>query len=90
MKLPLYQLDAFTRRLFGGNPAAVVLLDAWLPDGVLAAIAAENNLAETATLMQSAPEPPPCVDRVRLSRGRVRTPPVRDGRWGYRPFFRRD
>jgi predicted PhzF superfamily epimerase YddE/YHI9 len=48
MKLPLYQLDAFTSRLFGGNPAAVVLLDAWLPDAVLAAIAAENNLAETA------------------------------------------
>lgn len=48
MKLPLYQLDAFTSRLFGGNPAAVVLLDAWLPDSVLAAIAAENNLAETA------------------------------------------
>jgi len=48
MKLPVYQLDAFTSRLFGGNPAAVVLLDAWLPDGVLAAIAAENNLAETA------------------------------------------
>lgn len=48
MKLPLYQLDAFTNRLFGGNPAAVVMLDEWLPDGVLAAIAAENNLAETA------------------------------------------
>lgn len=48
MKLPLYQLDVFTQRLFGGNPAAVVLLDAWLPDRVLAAIAAENNLAETA------------------------------------------
>jgi predicted PhzF superfamily epimerase YddE/YHI9 len=29
MKLPLYQLDAFTRRLFGGNPAAVVLLEQW-------------------------------------------------------------
>jgi len=48
MKLPLYQVDAFTKRLFGGNPAAVVLLDEWLPDSVLAAIAAENNLAETA------------------------------------------
>ncbi|MPY88927.1 MAG: PhzF family phenazine biosynthesis isomerase [Luteitalea sp.] len=48
MKLPLYQVDAFTGRLFGGNPAAVVLLEAWLPDEVLAAIAAENNLAETA------------------------------------------
>ena len=48
MKLPLYQVDAFTDRLFRGNPAAVVLLDDWLPDETLAAIAAENNLAETA------------------------------------------
>jgi PhzF family phenazine biosynthesis protein len=48
MKLPLYQVDAFTGRMFGGNPAAVVLLDDWLPDSALAAIAAENNLAETA------------------------------------------
>lgn len=48
MKLPIYQVDAFTSRLFAGNPAAVVLLDEWLPDATLAAIAAENNLAETA------------------------------------------
>jgi PhzF family phenazine biosynthesis protein len=48
MKLPIYQVDAFTSRLFTGNPAAVVLLDEWLPDETLAAIAAENNLAETA------------------------------------------
>ena len=48
MKLPLYQIDAFTSRMFGGNPAAVVLLEDWLPDSTLAAIAAENNLAETA------------------------------------------
>ena len=48
MKLPLYQVDAFTGRMFGGNPAAVVLLDDWLPDETLQAIAAENNLAETA------------------------------------------
>lgn len=48
MKLPIYQVDAFTSRLFGGNPAAVVTLDAWLPDSVMQAIAAENNLAETA------------------------------------------
>ena len=48
MKLPLYQVDAFTSRLFGGNPAAVVLLDEWLPVETMAAIAAENNLAETA------------------------------------------
>jgi len=44
----LYQIDAFTDRLFGGNPAAVVPLQAWLDDETLQAIAAENNLAETA------------------------------------------
>jgi len=48
MNLPLYQVDAFTSTLFSGNPAAVVILDEWLPDVVLQAIAAENNLAETA------------------------------------------
>jgi PhzF family phenazine biosynthesis protein len=48
MKLPLYQVDAFTSRLFGGNPAAVVLLEEWLPDATMLAVAAENNLAETA------------------------------------------
>lgn len=48
MKLPLYQIDTFTSRLFGGNSAAVVILDTWLADDVLQAIAAENNLAETA------------------------------------------
>lgn len=48
VKLPLYHIDAFTSRLFGGNPAAVVTLDQWLPDDVLQNIAAENNLAETA------------------------------------------
>jgi len=48
MKYPLYQIDAFTSRLFGGNPAAVVLLDQWLKDDALQAIAAENNLPETA------------------------------------------
>ena len=51
MKIPLFQIDAFTNRLFGGNPAAVVLLENWLPDKVLAAIAAENNLAETAFVL---------------------------------------
>ncbi len=48
MRLPLYQVDAFTDHLFGGNPAAVCPLDAWLPDATMQAIAAENNLAETA------------------------------------------
>jgi PhzF family phenazine biosynthesis protein len=48
MQLPIYQVDAFTDRLFGGNPAAVCPLETWLPDATLQAIAAENNLAETA------------------------------------------
>ena len=48
MRLPIYQIDAFTDRLFAGNPAAVVPLASWLPDATLQAIAAENNLAETA------------------------------------------
>ncbi len=48
MKLSIHQVDAFTSRLFGGNPAAVVPLDGWLLDDVMQAIAAENNLAETA------------------------------------------
>ena len=48
MELPLYQVDAFTDRLFGGNPAGVCPLDRWLPDGTMQAIAAENNVAETA------------------------------------------
>jgi PhzF family phenazine biosynthesis protein len=48
MRIPLYQIDAFTGRLFGGNPAAVCPLAEWLPDATMQAIAAENNLAETA------------------------------------------
>jgi len=48
MRIPLYQVDAFTSRLFGGNPAAVCPLTEWLPDATMQSIAAENNLAETA------------------------------------------
>ncbi len=48
MQIPIYQIDAFTNTLFGGNPAAVMPLERWLPDEVLQAIAAENNLSETA------------------------------------------
>src|SRR4051812_49396338 len=44
MKLKLWQVDAFAERPFAGNPAAVVPLDAWLPDEVMQAIANENNL----------------------------------------------
>ncbi len=53
MRLPIYQVDAFTDRVFAGNPAAVVPLDSWLPDAQLQAIAAENNLAETAYFLRN-------------------------------------
>jgi PhzF family phenazine biosynthesis protein len=46
--LKIFQVDAFADRVFQGNPAAVVPLEQWLPDETLQAIAAENNLAETA------------------------------------------
>ena len=48
MTLPIYQIDAFTDRLFAGNPAAVVPLESWLSDEEMLNIASENNLAETA------------------------------------------
>lgn len=51
MELFQYQVDAFADRLFAGNPAAVVPLEAWLPDALMQAIAAENNLSETAFLV---------------------------------------
>ena len=48
MRIPIYQIDAFTETPFGGNPAAVCPLENWLDDDLLQAIAAENNLSETA------------------------------------------
>ena len=48
MPIPIFQVDAFAGEVFQGNPAAVCPLDHWLPDNRLQAIAAENNLAETA------------------------------------------
>jgi len=48
MKCKLYQVDTFTEKLFGGNPAGVCPLDEWLDDDLLQKIAMENNLAETA------------------------------------------
>ncbi|MBI1937996.1 MAG: PhzF family phenazine biosynthesis protein [Ignavibacteriales bacterium] len=48
MALPIYQVDAFTSKQFGGNPAAVIPLEKWLDDETLQNIAAENNLSETA------------------------------------------
>ena len=48
MKIPIFQVDAFTSKLFRGNPAAVCLLEEWVTDDVMQEIAAENNLSETA------------------------------------------
>src|SRR5439155_5776504 len=48
MKLPIYQVDAFTGTVFKGNPAAICPLERWLPEATMQSIAAENNLAETA------------------------------------------
>lgn len=53
MKIKLYQVDAFTDYVFGGNPAAVCLLSAWLPDATMQQIASENNLSETAFVVPS-------------------------------------
>jgi PhzF family phenazine biosynthesis protein len=52
MKIPMFQVDAFTRKVFGGNPAAVCVLDTWLDDEILRSIAAENNLPETAFIVK--------------------------------------
>lgn len=52
MRTPIYQIDAFASRKFGGNPAAVMPLQAFFDDAVLQAIAGENNLSETAFLVR--------------------------------------
>jgi PhzF family phenazine biosynthesis protein len=51
MYLPVFHVDAFTAKAFGGNPAAVCPLTKWLDDDLLRAVAAENNLSETAYLV---------------------------------------
>lgn len=53
MQVDLYQIDAFTDKIFGGNPAAVCPLMSWLPDETLQQIASENNLSETAFFIPS-------------------------------------
>src|SRR3954462_13667729 len=58
MRIPLYQIDAFADRPFTGNPAAVCPLDAWLPSETMQAIAAENNLSETAFFVREADDLP--------------------------------
>jgi len=53
MELTIYQVDAFSTEVFGGNPAAIVPLREWLPDATMQSIAMENNLAETAFFVKS-------------------------------------
>ncbi|HEY5080207.1 MAG TPA: PhzF family phenazine biosynthesis protein [Opitutaceae bacterium] len=55
MNLPIYWIDAFTDRMFGGNPAAVLPLDSWLDDTLLQRIAMENGLSETAFFVRTGP-----------------------------------
>ncbi|MFA5668140.1 MAG: PhzF family phenazine biosynthesis protein [Balneolaceae bacterium] len=51
MKLPIYQVDAFSKNVFGGNPAAVCPLGEWLPSELMQKLAMENNLSETAFIV---------------------------------------
>ncbi len=53
MKIPIFQIDAFTNQLFGGNPAAVCPVEVWPDDATMQAIAAENNISETAFFMEA-------------------------------------
>jgi PhzF family phenazine biosynthesis protein len=52
-ELKIYQVDAFTKKIFGGNPAAVIPLTLWLPNEMLQKIAMENNLSETVFIVPS-------------------------------------
>lgn len=56
MELEITVVDAFTHTVFGGNPAAVIITEEWLPDDLMQSIATENNLSETAFLVLSEPE----------------------------------
>jgi len=53
MKLNIYQIDAFANKTLEGNPAAIIPLEDWLSDELMQAIAAENNLSETAYFVQT-------------------------------------
>ena len=56
MKIPLYQVDAFTSKIFNGNPAAVCPLEDWIDDHIMQKIAQENNLSETAFFIKNKTE----------------------------------
>lgn len=50
MKIKFYQIDSFTDKVFGGNPAGVCVLDSWLKESKMQQIASENNLVKTPSL----------------------------------------
>jgi PhzF family phenazine biosynthesis protein len=56
MKVPIFQVDAFTDRIFGGNPAAVCPLEEWLDEKTMQRLAQENNLSETAFFVKNGDE----------------------------------
>ena len=53
MELTIYKIDAFAKKMFEGNPAAICPLKAWLPDEFMQSIAEENNLSETAYFVKN-------------------------------------
>ena len=53
MNFTIYQVDAFTNKLFGGNPAVVIPLEKWLDDELMQQIAQENNVSETVFFVPS-------------------------------------
>ena len=79
MRTPIFQVDAFTTRPFAGNPAAVMPMGAFLADATLQAIAAENNLSETAFLVPDGGD-----YRLRWFYARYRGPTLRPRNLGQR------
>ena len=53
LSIPIYQVDAFTTKTFGGNPAAICVVEQQIPDQILQKIAAEKNLVETAFIWKN-------------------------------------
>lgn len=64
-----YVIDAFTDHVFAGNPAAVCVMGAWLPEDTMMAITRENNLSETAFAVKEGGQVPPAVVHPRRRSG---------------------
>ena len=83
--LPFFQVDAFADRPLTGNPAAVMPLERWLDDALMQAIAAENNLSETAFTVPSEQRRRGLRPALVHARGRGRAVRPRDARRRARP-----